>query len=62
MDERFADIIDPDVYVHGAPHATFRRLLDEDPVSWREEKHGSGFWAIPRYDDILAASHHTRVF
>jgi hypothetical protein len=30
--ERFADIIDPDVYVNGVRRATLR-LRDEDPVS-----------------------------
>ena len=60
--ERYADIVDPEIYVHGVPHATFQRLRDEDPVSWWEEKNGSGFWAITRYDDILTVSHNTRVF
>jgi hypothetical protein len=60
--ERFADIVNPDVYVNGVPHATFQRLRDEDPVSWCEDKEGSGFWAVTRYDDILMASHNTRVF
>lgn len=60
--ERFADIVDPEVYVHGVPHATFQRLRHEDPVSWWEEKNGSGFWAITRYQDILAVSHSTQTF
>lgn len=60
--ERFANIVDPDVYVNGVPHATFKRLRDEDPVSWCNEKEGSGFWAVTRYDDILTASHNTQVF
>jgi cytochrome P450 len=60
--ERFADIVDPEVYVHGVPHATFQRLRDEDPISWWEEKNGSGFWAITRYQDILSVSHNTQVF
>jgi cytochrome P450 len=59
---RFADIVDPDAYVHGVPHATFQRLRDEDPVSWWKEKEGSGFWAVTRYDDILTASHNSKVF
>lgn len=52
----FADIVDPDVYVQGVPHAAFQRLRDEDPVSWWPEKEGTGFWAITRYDDILSVS------
>jgi len=57
-----ANIADPDVYVHGVPHDTFKRLRDEDPVSWWDEEHGSGFWALTRYDDIVAASHNSKVF
>lgn len=60
--DRFVDIIDPDAYVHGVPHATFQRLRDEDPISWWEEKQGSGFWAVTRYEDILAVSHNPKVF
>jgi len=58
----FANIVDPDVYSNGVPHATFKRLRDEDPVSWWDEDQGSGFWAVTRYHDILNASHNTRVF
>ena len=53
MGDRWADITDPDVYRGGVPHATFQRLRDEDPVSWWEERDGSGFWAITRYQDII---------
>jgi cytochrome P450 len=60
--EPYADIVDPEIYVHGVPHATFRRLRDEDPVSWWDEKNACGFWAITRYDDILSVSHNTQVF
>jgi cytochrome P450 len=62
VSQRFADIVEPDVYVNGVPHATFKRLRDEDPVSWWAEKDGSGFWAVTRYDDILTASHNARIF
>ena len=55
--ETHADIIDPDVYVKGVPHATFKHLRDEDPVSWCEEPDGPGFWAVTRYDDLLEVSH-----
>src|SRR5512145_2936446 len=62
LGEAFADITDPDTYVRGVPHATFKRLRDEDPVSWWDEKEGSGFWAITRYDDLLYVSHNPRLF
>jgi hypothetical protein len=62
LNETHADITDPDVYVQGVPHATFKRLRDEDPVSWWDEKDGSGFWAVTRYDDILTVSKNPKVF
>jgi cytochrome P450 len=53
-----ADIADPDVYTAGVPHATFRRLREEDPVSWWGEDHagGRGFWAVTRHADLLTVS------
>jgi cytochrome P450 len=53
-----ADIADPDTYTAGVPHATFRRLRRDDPVSWWAEDHagGRGFWAVTRHADLLAVS------
>jgi cytochrome P450 len=51
--ERWLDITDPDVYRSGVPHATFERLRRDDPISWWEEREGSGFWAVTRYRDIV---------
>jgi cytochrome P450 len=62
MNQTHADITDPDVYVDGVPHATFKRLRDEDPVSWWDEKDGRGFWAVTRYDNILEVSKSPQVF
>ena len=57
------DIVDPDSYLHGFPHATFKRLRDEDPVSWWEEHDGGkGFWAVTRYEDLLYVSQHVELF
>ena len=58
-----ADIVDPDAFVHGFPHAAFRRLRDTDPVSWHDEHDGGkGFWAITRYADLLEVSRNVEVF
>jgi cytochrome P450 len=58
-----ADIVDPDTYVPGVPHATFRRLREHDPVSWWDEHDGGrGFWAVTRYDDLLHVSRNVDVF
>lgn len=57
------DIVDPDSYLQGFPHATFKRLRDHDPVSWwPEHDGGNGFWAITRYDDLLYVSQHVELF
>ncbi len=57
------DIVDPDSFVHGFPHATFRRLRDTDPVSWwPEHDGGKGFWAVTRYEDLLYVSQHVELF
>lgn len=61
-DDAHADILDPDVYVHGVPHAAFQRLRDTDPVSWWPEPDGRGLWAVTRYDDIVTVSRQSQVF
>jgi cytochrome P450 len=58
-----ADIVDPDTYTRGVPHATFRRLRREDPVSWWEEHDGGrGFWAVTRHQDLLQVSRNVETF
>jgi cytochrome P450 len=57
------DIVDPDSYANGFPHATFQRLRDESPVSWwPEHDGGKGFWAVTRYEDLLHVSQHVELF
>ncbi len=57
------DIVDPDAYIIGFPHATFKRLRDTDPVSWcMEHDGGKGFWAVTRYDDLLHVSRNFELF
>ncbi len=57
------DIVDPDSYLDGFPHATFRRLRDEQPLSWwPEHDGGKGFWAVTRYEDLLYVSQHVELF
>ncbi len=50
------DLCDPDVFVEGIPYDTFERLRTEAPVYWHPEPDGRGFWAITRYDDLMAIS------
>jgi cholest-4-en-3-one 26-monooxygenase len=52
-----ADLSDPDVFVSGPPHDTFRRLRAEAPVAFFPEKAGGpGFWAVARFEDVRAVS------
>jgi cytochrome P450 len=60
--DRWIDITDPDVYRGGVPHATFERLRDDEPVAWTEERDGSGFWSITRYQDIVACNRDFKTF
>ncbi|TVR34612.1 MAG: cytochrome P450 [Nitriliruptor sp.] len=60
--DRWIDITDPDVYRGGVPHATFQRLRDDEPVAWTEERDGSGFWSITRYQDIIACNRDFKTF
>jgi hypothetical protein len=57
-----ADIVDPDTYTEGVPHATFLRLRREDPVSWWDEPGGRGFWAVTRHADLLHVSRNVDAF
>jgi cholest-4-en-3-one 26-monooxygenase len=52
-----ADLSDPDAFVGGAPHDTFRRLRAEAPVCFFPERGGGpGFWVVSRWDDVRAVS------
>jgi cytochrome P450 len=57
-----ANIVSHDTYVTGFPHAAFRALRDNDPVSWTPEQDGSGFWSITRYQDVLHVSRNPELF
>jgi cytochrome P450 len=63
LGDAHADITSHDAYTSGVPHATFRRLRDDDPVSWWDESDGGrGFWAVTRYDDVLRVSREVETF
>lgn len=51
-----ADLADPDAFLDGPPHESFRRLRVEAPVCFFPERGGSGFWSVTRWDDIRAVS------
>jgi cytochrome P450 len=49
------DLVDPELYASGDPHAVWRWLRANDPAHWHEPSRGMpGFWAITRYDDVIS--------
>jgi linalool 8-monooxygenase len=62
VSEPTVDLKDPDLYQSGDYHAAFARLRRERPVHWNPEADGPGFWAITKYDDVVAVSKSPRVF
>jgi linalool 8-monooxygenase len=56
------DLKDPELYRDGIPHQIFTQLRREAPISWNPEANGRGFWAVTRYDDIVAVSKAPKVF
>ncbi|HEX9124115.1 MAG TPA: cytochrome P450, partial [Actinomycetota bacterium] len=49
------DLVDPDNYVDRVPFEWFDRLRHEAPVFWHgESAPNHGFWAVTRYDDLVA--------
>ena len=61
-DNGFADLTSHDTFSNGAPHNTFRRLREEDPLSWTDWKDGKGFWSVTRHEDIVEMNGNFEVF
>jgi linalool 8-monooxygenase len=62
MKNTFIDLKNPDLYRDGIPHEVFARLRREAPVAWNPEDDGRGFWAVTRYEDIVAVSKNPKAF
>lgn len=57
------DLADIDRFAaDGGPWGMFDTLRREDPVHWNDERDGSGFWAVTRYDDIWAVEKDAETF
>jgi len=51
------DLVNADNFVPGVPHDAFQVLRKEAPIFWHKEPDGgAGFWALTRYDDVMAVS------
>jgi cytochrome P450 len=62
LDLRDLDFFDLGLFADGPPHELFRRLRDEAPVCFLSEPNGPGFWAITRYEDVVAVSRDAATF
>ena len=57
------DVVDPDLYVeHGYPWGAWDILRHEAPVYWYDRPNVQPFWAISKYEDILAISKDPKTF
>ena len=61
-DNGFLDLSDHDSFSSGVPHLTFKRIRDEDPIYWTNEKNGRGFWSITKHSDILKINRDNKIF
>jgi cytochrome P450 len=55
MNANAIDLTDIDVFVAQQHHRLLAWLRENDPVFWNPTADGGGFWAITRYDDVMAA-------
>jgi cytochrome P450 len=56
MNPSAIDLLDLRSYADGPPHEQLGWLRAHDPVHWHAEPDGPGFWAVTRYDDVVAVS------
>ena len=56
------DLLDHDLFADHEPWEVFERLQREDPVHLHPEPDGRGFWAVTRYDDVLAVVRDAKTF
>ena len=50
------DLSDPELYASGEPHSVWTYLRATAPVFFQKHGYGPGFWAVTRYDDVVALS------
>jgi cytochrome P450 len=56
------DLLDHDLFADHEPWEVFDRLQREAPVYRHPEPDGSGFWALTKYDDVLAVLRDSKTF
>ncbi len=55
MDTHYIDaaLSDPGFFVDHDPHPLWKELRENDPIHWTID-HGTPFWSVTRYDDIIS--------
>src|SRR5215217_434279 len=56
------DLLDHDLFADHEPWEVFGELQREAPVYRHPEPNGRGFWAVTKYDDVLAVLRDTKTF
>jgi cholest-4-en-3-one 26-monooxygenase len=60
------DLTDPNLYLRGDPHATWKLLREQAPVFWHEKgargTRGQGFWAVTTYEGCSTVHRQSEVF
>ena len=56
------DLLDYDLFADHEPWEVFDRLQREAPVYFHPEPEGRGFWALTKYDDVLAVLRDPKTF
>jgi cytochrome P450 len=56
------DLLDHDLFAHHEPWEVFDLLQREAPVFFHPEPEGRGFWALTKYDDVLAVLRDPKTF
>ena len=56
------DLLDLDRFQRLEHHEMFKRLREEDPVSWHDLPGGKGFWNVVRHADLIAINRDTATY
>ncbi|MGV0034326.1 MAG: cytochrome P450 [Candidatus Azotimanducaceae bacterium WSBS_2022_MAG_OTU7] len=56
------DLLSPDSFKGGHPHAQYDWLREHDPVFWHDEPYGAGFWAVTKHKDVYDIGRNAKVF
>jgi cytochrome P450 len=56
------DLLSPNRFASGHPHAQYSWLRENAPVFWHDEPNGPGFWAVTRYKDVYDVDRNFQAF